>query len=156
MSQECMHIVKESALRNLFREAVDRTVAVTAEYCRVRAKDRRWPEIYRAAYSAGLAWIRDELTAHGCAQLSPATAEAEAPLSWALEELIDWASHLTRLERLGDYSRWAPLTWLPRGEHALGTRDAAAAIEERLALLREELRDYGVGVDRSPPGEAAA
>lgn len=138
--------IHESDLRHLLRQAAAESVATTAAYC--LARDPGSPALPTAAagLEEELAWIAARVTERGWDLLPADAIEARAPIAWAVQEIIEWAEHLVRLEALGDANCRVPLTWLPRGTHPLGSRDVAVAVAERAALLREELADHGIAV----------
>jgi hypothetical protein len=139
--------ITESDLRRLLYDVVARSAAAAHTYC--ATVDRGYDGEDTPGHVCEVALGEIAASAeHQAAALLPAGRQAGlAPIAWAAQELSEWVSHLVRLERLGDDVCWAPITWLPRGDHPLGARCAEAAVGERLALLREELLEHGMLVE---------
>lgn len=137
-----------SALWTLLHRAAAESARETEGYCIAQVSGTGLPRSDSARYEESLAWIAARITQQGWNLLSDPEAEAMAPIAWAVQEMMEWASHLRRYELLGDLECRTPITWLPNGtDHPLGTSDMAIAAEQRLQLLRQELRDYGVIVE---------
>jgi len=138
------HIIHEADIQYALVQAVAESMATTAAYCASRdiTDPTRRPDV--SGLEEDLAWISARATQRAWDLLPADTHDAQAPISFAVMELIEWVEHVVRFEALGDDECRVPLTWLPGGDHALGSRDVAAAVEERLDLLRHELADYGV------------
>lgn len=139
-------IIRESDLQHLLRQAAAESVATTAAYCIAREPGGPPHPLAAARLEEDLAWIAARVTERGWDLLPTDAVEARAPIAWAVQEIIEWAEHLVRLEALGDANCRVPLTWLPRGTHPLGSRDVAVAVAERAALLRVELGEHGIAV----------
>lgn len=136
--------VCEATLRRLLRQAAAESVVATAEYCMARPTGEPVERGEVVYLEETLAWIAARVTERGWDLLPADADDARAPIAWAVQEIVEWAEHMVLYEALGDRECRLPLTWLPRGTHPLGTRDADAAVAERADLLRQELRDHGV------------
>jgi hypothetical protein len=149
------HTIRGSDLHHLLRRAAEESVVATLFHCLVQS--RVSPEHRETArLEEELAWTAARVTECGWALLAEDAEDARAPIAWAVQEVIEWAEHMVRFEALGDRDCRVPLTWLPRGAHPLGTTDVVAAVEERAALLCEELAEHGVAVATAPRVEIAA
>jgi hypothetical protein len=146
------HIIHEAELQYVFVQAVAETMAITAAYC--ASRDITDPA--HTLLEESLAWIAARATQRAWDLLPTDAHDAQAPISCAVMELVEWIEHFVRFEALGDEECRVPLTWLPRGYHLLGNGDAAAVVEERLDLLRHELADYGVLMSAPREAELAA
>jgi hypothetical protein len=149
-------IIHESDLQHLLRQAAAESVAATAAHCVERSPGSPPGSAAATDLEEELAWIAARVTERGWDLLPTREADARAPIAWAVQEIIEWAEHMVRLEALGDAHCRIPLTWLPRGTHPLGSRDVAVAVAERAALLREELAEHGVTVAVAAGAEVAA
>jgi hypothetical protein len=148
--------IYKTDLQHLLRQAAAESVVATASYCVARSTGAS-PDQHGAPHlEEELAWIAARVTERGWSFLPVDATDARAPIAWAVQEMIEWAEHVTRYQALGDDGCRVPLTWLPRGPHPLGNCDVVAAVEERLELLRAELVEHGVAVADAPPVGAAA
>ena len=147
-------IICGTALRNVLRQAAVESAQETERYCAAVSTVGRG--VADAHHEEALAWIAARVTQQAWDLLPAQEVDAMAPIAWAIQEIIEWASHLRRLERLGELECRTPITWLPAGaDHPLGTPDLCAAVEERLDLLRQELSEHGVSID-APEGTGVA
>jgi hypothetical protein len=87
----------------------------------------------------------EDLVERWCELLGVESFAAYAPISWAMQEIVEWVDTSFRHRELGEELQRAPLTWRPTwvGE---GPHDLAAIVDERLELLLLELQDYGVSI----------
>jgi hypothetical protein len=150
------HIIDEADIQYVLLQAVAETMATTAAYCASRDFTDPPHRLDASGLEESLAWNAARATQRIWDRLPAETHDAQAPISCAVIELVEWVEHVVRFEALGESECRVPLTWLPRGNHALGSRDVAAAVEERLDLLRYELADYGVLMVAPQMGELAA
>jgi hypothetical protein len=148
--------IYKTDLQHLLRQAATESVVATASYCVARSTGASPDQHGITHLEEELAWIAARVTERGWDLLPAGATDARAPIAWAVQEVIEWAEHVTRYQALGDDGCRVPLTWLPRGAHPLGTADVVAAVEERAALLCEELAEYGVAVATAPRVEIAA
>jgi hypothetical protein len=140
------HTISVSEFQHLLSEAATDAADATAAWCARQPFSGSPDESDTTELEEALAWIAARATDEAWSLLTADNMEARAPIVWAVHEIVEWAEHLVRYDRQGDHLSRVPITWLPTGAHPLGTRDLAAAVEERVHLLREELTDYGVVV----------
>lgn len=104
------------------------------------------------SHEEALAWLGARITEDAWRLLTLQEPDAQAVLAWTIQEVIEWATHAVRLQHGHDAPCWAPITWFP----AVRPSSLEAVVEERLSLLRQELRSCGVDVIGRGAAEEAA
>ena len=145
-----------SALRRILHRAGAESARETERHCMAGSSGDDRAQDEAAQHEEGLAWIAARITQEGWDLCGEPPIEVMAPIAWAVQEMMEWASHLKRFQLLGDLECRAPITWLPSGtDHPLGTSDMTVAVEERFRLLCDELYDSGVIVQVEDTREVA-
>jgi hypothetical protein len=150
------HTISVSEIQHLLREAAMDSAVATATWCATRTSSGPTTHDHTARFEEALACIAARATDRGWDLLPPSALDARAPIAWAIHEIMEWAEHLIMYGESGDHLSRVPITWLPSGAHPLGTRDLAAAVEERAELLRGELANYAVIVRSDGAPDLAA
>lgn len=85
----------------------------------------------------------EDLVERWCEVLGAGSIAAYAPISWAIQEIVEWIDASLRYRELGEDSQRVPITWRPTlaGDDP---SDLDAIVDERFELLLRELKDYGV------------
>jgi hypothetical protein len=144
---ETYPIICERTLRRLLRKAAHESMREARRHCGAVALQRRSADA--AEHDEALAWIAARATQDAWALLPAQEPDAMAPLAWAVQEVVEWADQVARMESLGDVACRAPITWLPPGDHPLGSREIDHAVDARLDLLGHEMLEHHllVGVE---------
>jgi hypothetical protein len=151
---ETYQIICEHTLRRLLRTAAVESMREAVRHCRRVGGESSSAGVLEQ--DEALAWIAGRATQDAWALLPVQDPDTMAPLAWAIQEVVEWASHVARLESVGDTECRGPITWLPQGDHPLGTRNLNHAVDERLDLLRRELLEHRLIVLTDPETEVAA
>lgn len=135
-------------LREALRAAAGHAAVATIGYAiAVRHEQDRGasPEEIRALgdlHADTLAQEMESLADRCCTALGAGSTEAIAPLSWAIQEIVEWIDTSARYHGLGEDRLRLPLTWAPTGA---GDKPLSltAVVDQRLTLLQRELEDFG-------------
>lgn len=143
--------IDEDELRRLLTRAAAESKREAERYCVGGILTCR-ADAPATAHEEALAWLAARITEDAWRLLTLQEPDAQAVLAWTIQEVIEWTTHLVRLQHGEDADCWVPITWLPAARSA----SLEAVVEERLRLLRQELQACGVDViDRGAAEEAA-